>query len=164
MIQWVGGMCLCSPSGLTRVAAVEGPRGPHPPFWHAVMACAWAPRVLSLFSRLGQLLHMVVSEQWTTEAKVEATVCLKAYLASGVEWSHFHHILLAKASHKASPYSRVGEWAPPLMGRAAKSHCKGGTDTERLIHWERFQERPRIPCNYEKSLFFISCIITFPHR
>lgn len=57
--------------------------------------------------------------------KVEATVCVKAYLASGVEWSRFYHIVLVKASYKASPDSRAGKWASPPIGREAKSHGRG---------------------------------------
>lgn len=105
----VGGLgsAYAVPPGLTHTAGLEGPRGPHPPFWCAVTAGAWAPRVLSLCTRAQP-----------------ASPCgdLRTVSHGGKSRNH--------TSHKASPDSRAGKWAPALMGREAKSHCKEGMDTD----------------------------------
>lgn len=83
IIQGMGWVVpLLGSSGLTHAAGMEGPREPHPPFWHVVLSGGWTPHLLSFSSRLDQLLDLVVAGQSTKVVKVEATVSLKAYLFS----------------------------------------------------------------------------------
>lgn len=47
-------------------------------------------------------------------------------LGSGLTYSHFCHVLLAKISHLDSPESRGGKKGPHLKTEGVvKSHCKG---------------------------------------
>lgn len=90
---------------------------------------------------LSQLLRVVVSEQWAMGANVEATQVTRQVQIQGLE-------------------NGFQPWWDERQSRIAK---RARTQID-FIESEWFLEWPRIPCNDEKSLFFIACCVTFLHH
>lgn len=151
LIQWVGWVVpLLVSSGLTHATGMGGPRWPHAPFCHVMLAVGWVPHVLSSSGRLDQLLCMVVSGQWTKEVKGEATVPLKAYLAFGVEWTTLGWLKQVTSLVRIKGLENI---LHPSKGREAKSSCTGARTQKDVTHWGPLLEQSRIPWNCEHHCF-----------
>lgn len=99
-----------------------------------------------------RFFYLVVSGQWIIGPRRSYNILFscKAYLAFGVEWSHFYCIALVRASHRQVQFKVWKIHSPHLMmGREVKSHCKGSWTQKDVIHWELSLESCRIPWNYE---------------